>query len=130
MGKAPNLHSLRERLKFLMSLQGLYCPQLKIIHMPKRPLLNPYTFLHMLGLEGALEIIHSHMRKSRNERGNDSPNHTDEVTKLGLDSSLRDCLSSHPCNSHDSEHSFKCACVPVVCVISTLNLLKLYFWQS
>lgn len=135
MGKAPNLHSLRERLKFLTSLQGLCCPQLKIIHMPKwhrleRPLLNPYTILHRLGLEGASEVTHSHMRKSRNDRGNDSPDHTDEVTKLGLDPSLRDCLSGHPYNFHDSEHSFKCACVPVVCVISTLNLLKLYFWQS
>ena len=46
-----------------MSLHGLYCLQLKIIHMPKwhilgRPILNPYTVLHMLDLGGTLEINH------------------------------------------------------------------------
>lgn len=48
MGKAPNLNSFTERLKFLMNPQGLDCLQLKINHVIKshllwRPVLNPFN---------------------------------------------------------------------------------------
>ena len=58
LGKISNLNSsrqLREGQQFLLSLQGLPCLQLKIIHMPKqhilgKPVLNPYIIiLKLLG---------------------------------------------------------------------------------
>lgn len=53
--------------------------------------------------------------------------HSMQVAKLGLDFSPFAYLSTHVIPMILMRLGSKCACVPLVCVIQTLNLLKLDF---
>ena len=59
--KAPDLNSLRERRKFLVSLKGLDCLQIKIILTPKwpiswRPALHTYKYIPGLVVCNAVRV--------------------------------------------------------------------------